>query len=189
MAKTSDLLKQTEGWVKEIYSNFDHLARTVHWVKRLAPGASEALILAALTHDIERAFPKGRRPPSPDVGEVKWDDVTYQRWHQDRSAKFASNFLKKQKADPKLIKKVADLVRKHEEGGNEEANLLRDADSLSFLEVNSPLFLSWVPTKLSKEAVKGKLDYMFKRIEGGRAKVMAQKFYNKALLELHRTKC
>ena len=37
-------------------SQIKHLERTVHWLKVLSPHADEALLVAAISHDIERAF-------------------------------------------------------------------------------------------------------------------------------------
>ena len=45
-------------------------------------------------------------------------------------------------------------------------------------------FISWVPGRMSKESVREKLDYMFKRIGGAKAKKMARPFYEKAILEV-----
>ncbi len=45
-------------WI-EPYWNAEHLVRTRDWLLELEPDASEALRLAALTHDMERHFPGG----------------------------------------------------------------------------------------------------------------------------------
>jgi hypothetical protein len=37
-------------------SNILHHERTIYWIKRLKPEADEALLIAGLAHDIERAF-------------------------------------------------------------------------------------------------------------------------------------
>ena len=54
---------------------------------RAGPEASEALQLAALTHDIERAFPD---PEQRWDSAVSWDDPAYNRWHQDRCAEMVA---------------------------------------------------------------------------------------------------
>lgn len=41
---------------KKKHKNFKHFRRTVYWVKRLSPGADESLLIAAYSHDVERAF-------------------------------------------------------------------------------------------------------------------------------------
>ena len=50
------ILVEARRWVVENYPyNRDHLLRALEWLDRLAPGAPEAVRLAALTHDMERA--------------------------------------------------------------------------------------------------------------------------------------
>lgn len=181
-----DLIGKVEKWVRDVYENADHLIRTGYWVKKLNPKASDALYIAAITHDIERAFKEGRKPPSPETKGAKWDDHKYSMFHGKRSAKFVIEFLKKVKAGSNLIKEVSKLVIVHEEGGWKEADILRDADSISFLEVNVPRFISWIPEKLTKEEVREKFDYMFKRIGSNKAKQIAQPFYDQAIIELEK---
>lgn len=183
-----NLIELAEKWVDDIYSNADHLLRTGYWIKQLYPKTDDALIIAAITHDVERAFPKGRKPPSPESKGVKWDDRAYSQWHEKRSAKFVGNFLKKNGAPKDLIDKVAKLIIYHEEGGWKEANYLRDADSISFLEINVPLFISRIPKYLSKKEVREKFDYMFRRIGNKEARKIAKPFYKKALVSLSELK-
>lgn len=79
MLMSKDLIKKVEEWVIKIYSNSDHLVTTGYWVKKLYPKANEALIITALSHDIERAFKEGRIPPSPELKNAKWDDPIYNK--------------------------------------------------------------------------------------------------------------
>lgn len=173
-------------WVEEIYSNADHLLRTGYWVKKLYPQAKDSLIVAAITHDIERAFKKDRTPPSPEFGRVKWDDSVYDKWHSERSAKFVSDFLKKENIDEDFINDVAKLISHHEHGGWKEADILRDADSLSFLEINVDYFLTLIPEKLTKDEVREKFDIMYTRIGSEQAKQLAKPYYGKAIDRLNK---
>ncbi|OGM09517.1 hypothetical protein A2Z67_01580 [Candidatus Woesebacteria bacterium RBG_13_36_22] len=177
------LIQKVQKWVEEIYSNADHLVRTGYWVKKLNPKANDALIIAAITHDIERAFKEDRNPPVEEFG-ANWDNPIYDKWHSERSVEFVSEFLKKEGTDQGLIDEVSRLIGHHEHGGWKEADILRDADSLSFLEVNVGMFISWIPDKVSKEEVKEKFDYMFNRIGGKRARELAEPLYKKALEKL-----
>jgi len=183
-----DLVNKVQKWVEEIYSNADHLVRTGYWVKRLYPEADDTLIIAAISHDVERAFDEGRNPPSPEMGGAKWDDPVYNRWHSKRSAAFVKNFLDKEGANPKIIDDVVKLISVHEEGGWKEADILRDADSISFLEVNINRFISRITTVFTKQEVKEKFDYMFERIGSSKAKIIAKPFYDKAIEELNKVK-
>ena len=180
-----DLIAKIQKWVEENYSNADHLVRTGYWIKKLYPKVDDALIVAAITHDIERAFKDDKNPPSPEFGGAKWGDDIYDRWHSERSAKFVSEFLKEEGVDKAFINKVSKLISHHEHGGWKEADILKDADSLSFLEVNVDMFISWIPEKLSKEEVREKFDYMFNRISGRKAKDIAKPLYEKALEKLN----
>ena len=180
------LYQKTKAWVEKIYFNADHLVRTAYWIKEITPKPSEALLLAALTHDIERAFKEGRKPLFPKIR--KWDDPKQNQWHSERSAKFVKDFLEKEDANSDLIKETLKLIRYHEEGGWNEADLLRDADSLSFLEINVPFFISRIPKELSKKEVKEKFNYMFMRIGNKKAKEIAKPFYKKAMFDLSKVK-
>ena len=62
----------------------------------LDPEASEALRLAAVLHDIERAFPRPRRRLGlgPRLGLAP----SYNRWHQDRCADIVADWLREHDA-------------------------------------------------------------------------------------------
>ncbi|HEY3994113.1 MAG TPA: DUF4202 family protein, partial [Ktedonobacteraceae bacterium] len=136
MSSASSVHTRATEWVTKNYSNAEHLVKTETWLLRLQPAASEALRLAALTHDMERAFPGPDSPKSQ--GGV---DHIYNRAHSERSASIVGAFLREQGAGEPLVEDVIKLIRAHEYGGWPEANLLQAADSLSFLEVNITMFL------------------------------------------------
>jgi hypothetical protein len=175
------LLDKIRNWVREICSNADHLLRTEYWLLELNSEIDLASRIAALTHDIERAFPKGRKPPSPEMTGAKWDDPLYNKWHGERSANFTGQQLRKLGAKETIINKVKFLIEFHEFGGDPEVDLIKDADSLSFLEVNVPLFVSWIPDKMSKEEVREKIDHMFYRISSPKSRKLALPFYQEAV--------
>ena len=103
------------------------------------PDAREAVRLAALTHDMERAFPG---PDSPVMTSL--DDPVYERLHSERSARIVRDWLRGHGADDALVRDVEELILAHETGGSHEADLVQAADSLSFLETNIDLFLGFV---------------------------------------------
>lgn len=179
------IIKIVEGWIKKTYDNADHLLRTGDWLKKLNPKADLASVLAAITHDIERAFPEDMTPPSPEIKRAKWDDEEYNLWHGKRSAEFAEKFLLESGVDnQQLINKIKRLIVYHERGGDSETDLIKDADSLSFLEINVSLFISWIPEKATKAEIKEKFDYMFNRISSKKAKKLALPFYKRAIRAL-----
>lgn len=181
-----ELLVTTRAWVVEHYAfNREHMLKTEEWMRRLRPDADLALLLAALTHDMERAFP-GPDSPVQDLS-LGIAHPTYNRLHGERSARVVATFLREQGADETLIAQVADLIAVHEDGGWPEADLVQAADSLSFLETNVDLFISWTPTAQkgwSRERVRDKFAYMYERIRYTPAREHALPLYEVALRRL-----
>jgi hypothetical protein len=143
------------------------------------------LQLAALTHDMERAFPGPDSPHQNPLASAS--DPVYNRAHSERSARIVSEFLRTQQADESLISEVARLIAVHEYGGWPEANLLQAADSLSFLEVNISLFLQMLqaPGSIWKpEYIRDKFTWMHERIQVPAARLLAQPLYENALHRL-----
>ena len=113
-----------------------HADNTLHWLRRLAPDADPALRLAALAHDIERATPdRYRREQFADYDAFK-------AAHAARGARLLRGILDDCGVDPAVAAEACRLVRLHEVGGDPRADLLREADSLSYFEVNLPLYLA-----------------------------------------------
>src|SRR6266704_3100506 len=73
-------------WVRPHYDHV-HLFHTVSWLLTIEPDASEPLLVAALTHDMERIYPGGTQP---DKAAGAWDDVEYNRMHSRRSAEIVT---------------------------------------------------------------------------------------------------
>jgi hypothetical protein len=162
--RDSDLLPAARAWVVELkHPHEQHLLRTEHWLLELEPEASERLRIAAVLHDIERAFPA----PGTDWDSARdWDNPDYNRWHQDRCAEIASGWLRERGASPELVKEVEALIRVHEDGGWPEADLLQAADSLSFLDTLTPLTISWVQSgRATPERAKAKISSSLDRID------------------------
>jgi hypothetical protein len=138
------LVADAHAWIEAVHPYAQHLERTLDWVLEFEPDSSEALRIAAVTHDAERAF------PDPEANWVSWRDFDreeYNRWHQDRCADFVGDWLRERGADTELVGEVEALVRAHEDGGWPEADLLQAADSVSFLEVMPAVVESWVTEK------------------------------------------
>jgi hypothetical protein len=172
----SDLLAAARAWVVESeHPHARHLLRTEDWLLELDPEAGEALRLAAVLHDIERAFPDN---DAPWDSARDWDSPGYNRWHQDRSADVAARWLRERgDAPPELVSDVEGLIRVHEEGGWREADLLQAADSLSFLETLVPLAVGWVESgRAPRERAAAKVQSSLDRIAPGltRARELAK---------------
>jgi len=164
-------------------SQIEHFVRTVHWIKTLSPEADEALLVAAIAHDIERAF--RQKDMSEKRASVGWVSIEFYGPHEDRGAEIIADFLKRKNVDSDFIERVKMLVSKHEEGGNDDQNILKDADSLSFFETNVSLFFEKNLLEIGKEKVKQKFDWMFNRITSKKAKQIAQPLYEAAIRALN----
>jgi len=161
----TDLLARARAWVAEIHPHARHLLRTEDWLLELDRGAGEQVRLAAVLHDIERAFPVA---DSPWDSARDWDSPEYNRWHQDRCATIAADWLREQGAPAELVEGVAELIAVHEEGGWPEANLVQAADSLSFLETMVPLVVGWAESgRAPRERAAAKLQSSLDRIDPG----------------------
>jgi hypothetical protein len=171
----TDHVSAALDWVTEVHPHARHLARTLDWLLVLDPAAGEALRIAAVTHDAERAFPPPGGPPF-GIDARAADD--YERWHQDRSAGFVGDWLRSRDANPRLVEQVCALVSVHEQGGSPEADLLQAADSLSFLEVQVELFEGMVEQGLlAASAAEDKLNRMHDRIGPRRAQEIAEPMF------------
>ena len=173
----SALVEQARRWVVENYPyNRDHLLRALEWLDHLAPGAREAVRLATLTHDMERAFPG---PDSPVMESL--DDPVYEQLHSERSARIVTEWLMSHGASEQLTREVAALIIAHEVGGNHEADLVQAADRLSFLDTNVDLFLGFVESgRFSIDEVRTKFEDSYNRIRVPDAKALALPLYERA---------
>ncbi len=111
-----------------------HAENTVQWLLRLDPRADAALRLAALAHDIERATPDRLRR------EQFADYDSFKAAHAARGAALLRELLTDCGVDEATMAEACRLVARHEAGGDPRADLLREADSLSYFEVNLPLY-------------------------------------------------
>jgi hypothetical protein len=176
------LERKAERWIAP-YWNAHHLLNTRDWLVRLEPAASDALRIAAVVHDCERMFPGG---PAVDP-RAPHDDERYLREHSERSARYAAGWLREEGADETLVADVAELVRLHEVGGTDGADLVQAADSISFLDVNDGVVVGWVADgRATPEQARGKLDYMLDRIRVDRARELALPLHARALARLVR---
>ena len=122
-----------------------HALNTLEWLLKLKSDADEVLQIAALGHDIERAFEdqKVRRIDFPGFDEFK-------AAHARKSAEILRGIMQECDVPEHVVEEVYSLVCLHETGGNQHADIIRNADSVSFFEVNLPLYFqrnSWEETK------------------------------------------
>jgi len=188
---SSKLFKKVKNFVKDSFVNvglewqMKHFERTVYWVLKLKPVADEALLISAIAHDIERAFRKNIYHENVKKSKIGFRDANYLNTHQKQGGKIMAKFLEKQNADKKIIQRVKMLISKHEVGGDDDQNLLKDADSLSFFENNTEYFIKKLVPIMGAEKIREKMDWMFNRISSEKAKKIAYTWYKEAIKQLN----
>lgn len=157
-----------------------HANLVLKWVCKLKPEADEALKIAALSHDIDRAVTGITEKDLKDFSQIN----EFKKEHSIRSAKFICDMLIKHYYSPEVIKKVKHLVENHEFGGDTETNILTDADSLAYFDYNIPSYLK----RNGKERTREKIKFMYNRLSE-KAKDLAKeiKYTNEKILELVNT--
>jgi hypothetical protein len=112
-----------------------HAENTLNWLLWLEPGADIALQIAALGHDVERAI-KERRVHK----RLYTDFDVFKAAHAHNSAEIMKEIMTACEVPQGIADDVYRLVRRHETGGDARSDLLRDVDSISFFDVNLPLY-------------------------------------------------
>ncbi len=113
-----------------------HSVNTLEWLLRFEPCADEALQIAALGHDIDRAVEENK------VLRANFSDYDdFKAAHAGHSAEMLVEILRQCGVEDRtLVDEIDRLVRVHEVGGDARSDLLVDADSLSYFDVNLPLY-------------------------------------------------
>ena len=112
----------------------EHSRNTREWLLKLDPKADGALRIAALGHDIDRAVAE-RKVRRADFADYD----TFKAAHARNSATIVGEIMRECCVeDEALTGEVQRLVCLHEVGGDPRSDLLKDADSLSYFDVNLP---------------------------------------------------
>lgn len=158
MEKFEEIKKEIEEIIKQspVPTDMLHSESTLKWLLVLKPDADQALQIAALGHDIERSV---FRITDANLEDMKNYEQA-RKEHSMRSVKVISELLEKHNFEKEFIDKIQLLVERHETGGDEESDILRDADSIAFFEHNVPVYLK----RNGKEKALFKIKYMFKRV-------------------------
>lgn len=181
----SNYLEKTIKFVdKSFGEKKSHFERTVYWLLKLKPDADEAMKVAAYAHDIQRAFGREKVMNSIKNSEDGFQDKGMMKIHQVDGAKIMGKFLQGQTAPKDFINKVKRLIANHETGGDEESDLIKDADSISYFDVNVEHFITKFMLKFGKKKIKDKFDWMYNRISLKKAKEITEPMYNSALDQL-----
>jgi CRISPR/Cas system-associated endonuclease Cas3-HD len=163
---STTLIVKTQQFVRKSFSkntnDIIHALRTAYWIKKLKPDADDALIVAGLTHDIERAVYGDWKKGS--------DNPKLLQKHQRLSALIAKKFLKELGADRKFCQQVAGLILHHETGGQPDENILCDADCLAFLEKKAKRILNQSKHTNTQTEAKRRIKMVINRIHSTPAK-------------------
>ncbi len=135
----ADLKNNIEQIIKgsTVPEDIAHSQNTLHWLLKLKPDADEALQIAALGHDIERAVEK-RKVRREDYESYD----AFKRAHALNSGRILDEEMRRCGVPDLLPKRVFYLVCHHETGGDPDADVLRDADTISFFDVNLPYYFA-----------------------------------------------
>jgi len=139
MKNINSVKKKIDQIIKKssVPEDYVHSENTLDWLLKLKPNADEGLKIAALGHDIERAIEKRkvRRKDYKDYDAFK--DA-----HALNSAMILAEIMQECNLSKKMIDEVYFLVNHHETGGTKIVDILKDADSISFFDVNLPLYFA-----------------------------------------------
>ncbi len=112
-----------------------HAENTLEWLLKLDPEADQALQIAALAHDIDRAV-EAQKVHREDFSDYN----AFKKAHAHNGARILRAILNKCGVAESVVGEAYRLVTLHEVGGDLRSDLLKDADSISFFEVNMPLY-------------------------------------------------
>lgn len=129
----------------EVPEDLPHAHNTLEWLLKLDSSADQALQIAALAHDIDRAATdrKVHRADYPDF-------ETFKAAHAENSVTLLREILNTHGVEQSIVRETCRLVRLHEVGGCPRSDLLKDADSLSYFETNLPHYFKregWTETR------------------------------------------
>ena len=172
-----DCVKKKMEWIinkSQVPEDPIHSKNTLEWLLKLKPNADDALKIAALGHDIERAIEerKVRREDYKDYDEFK-------EAHASNSAKILAEIMKECNISKKLADDIVFLVCHHETGGTRRIDILRDADSISFFHVNLPYYF----LRNSVEETKRRCLWGYRKLPKNMQEVVVKFNYNDKELE------
>lgn len=149
-----------------VAADHDHALDTWRWTLRLAPGASFAVQVAALFHDVERLYVESdlrieHRAP---------DYQAFKAAHAAAGSRIVADLMARVDVPPVESRKICDLVARHELGGEhalggggdiaDDRALLNEADALSFFSLNASGFLK----HFGPEHTARKVSYTLRRL-------------------------
>jgi len=163
-----------------------HGEKVLEHVLELNPQASPELQIAAMAHDIERGYDAKDRL---NQDQFPGDYDAYKAAHAKRGAEIIFKILHEYDfLSDEFMNRVSYLIANHEVGGDEDANDLRDADSVAFMQDSMTGLTNYMSMR-TKEQTVAKLNWMFTRMSEKNKEILKQvyvdcvrrinEFYNK----------
>jgi hypothetical protein len=152
-----------------------HAENTFNWLLRLEPEADIALQIAALGHDVERAIEERRIQK-----RLYTDFDVFKAAHAHNSAEIMKEIMTACEVPQYIADEVCRLVRRHETGGDARSDLLRDVDSISFFDVNLPLYYE----RNGREETLRRSIWGYRRISQRRKKALSNIVYKHSELNV-----
>ncbi len=150
-----------------------HAKKTLKWVFRLEPKADQALQIAALAHDIDRAV-ETRKVRRADFNDYN----TFKAAHARNGATILIAILNKCGVAKSVAAEACRLVTLHEVGCDPRSDLLKNADSISFFEVNMPLYYQ----REGWEETRRRCSWGYRRLSGRLKKIARRLTYDDEVL-------
>jgi hypothetical protein len=145
-----------------VQADYDHALDVWQWALRLCPGASLAVQIAALFHDIERLVSESERR----VEQLASDYQAFKDRHAAHGAELAAAVLGEVGVPGSVVREATQLIATHERpSADRRIALLNDADALSFFSLNSAGFAAYH----APEHTRKKVAYSLRRL-GRRAR-------------------
>ncbi|MFO7563525.1 MAG: DUF4202 family protein [Enhygromyxa sp.] len=143
-----------------VQADFDHALDVWQWVLRLCPGASLAVQIAALFHDVERLVSESERR----IEQLASDYQHFKDRHAVLGAELAAAELGVAGVPPATVRDVTRLIATHERrSADPQVALLNDADALSFFSLNSAGFADYYDREHTKKKVRWSLARLGRR--------------------------
>jgi hypothetical protein len=123
-----------------VRADLDHALDAWQWCLRLEAGASAAVQLATLLHDIERL----RSEPDRRIEHHAPSYQAFKDAHALAGARIAAAVLERAGVPTEIGATAAGLIAVHERSGGDRAlRVVNDADALSFFSLNSPGYVAY----------------------------------------------
>ena len=146
-----------------------HAENTLEWLLKLDPAADQALQIAAFAHDIERAV-ETRKVCRADFNDYD----AFKEAHAHNGAAILRTILDRCGVAKSVAEEACRLVTMHEVGGDPRSDLLKDADSISFFEVNMPLYYQ----REGWEETRRRCSWGYRRLSGRMKKIARRLTYD-----------